>query len=188
MSGSKATALPPNTTLYVKNLRSTIKKPELRRQLYALFIVYGRILDVVATRAEGMRGQAFVVFENLAGSTAALRAMDGFSFYGQPLILDYAKASSKATIVHERGPEALFDPTLKFGTKKDTQIGKVTFSSAGADLQGRERKRAREEAGQRGEIVESDSEGEESDERADEEPEDDQRDVKRRKSEVNNSD
>lgn len=33
-----------------------------------------------------MRGQAFVVFMDLASSTAALRAMDGFIFYDNPLV------------------------------------------------------------------------------------------------------
>lgn len=72
-------------------------------------------------------------------------------------VLDYAKSKSKATIVAEKGPEALYDPAVVASLTKS----KVTFSSAGADLQGRERKRAREEAGQRGEVVaDSDDESE----------------------------
>lgn len=79
-------ALPPNTTLYVKNLNTKIKKPEIRRQLYCLFVSYGKVLDVVAMRNDGMRGQAFIVFRDLASSTAALRALDGFIFYEKPLV------------------------------------------------------------------------------------------------------
>ena len=47
---------------------------------------YGKVLDVVATRADGMRGQAFVVFRDLQSATAALRALDGFEFYEKPLV------------------------------------------------------------------------------------------------------
>ena len=86
----------PNSTLYVKNIDSKVKKPgafwngsadtELRHQLYYLFGSYGKVLDVVATRADGMRGQAFVVFRDLQSATAALRALEGFEFYQKPLV------------------------------------------------------------------------------------------------------
>lgn len=100
----------PNTSLYVKNLNTKTKKPgesallarplharpsshdharvfaELRRQLYVLFNSYGKVIDVVATRADGMRGQAFVVFRHLQSATAAMRALDGFEFYDKPLV------------------------------------------------------------------------------------------------------
>ncbi|KAK0521823.1 hypothetical protein OC842_006654 [Tilletia horrida] len=75
----------PNPSLYINNINGKVKKEELRRQLYALFGTYGRILDVVATRANGMRRQAFVVFEDLAGATAAMRGLSGFVFYDEPL-------------------------------------------------------------------------------------------------------
>lgn len=65
---------------------------------------------------------------------------------------------SKATIVAERGPEALFDPNYGMKSAK----GKATYSSAGANLQGRERKRAREEAGERA-VSDSEEEHEEED-------------------------
>lgn len=79
-------SIPPNTTLYVKNIPNKIKKEELKRQIYCLFSTYGKILDVVATKVNGMRGQAFVVFQDLASSTAALRGLDGFSFYDKTLV------------------------------------------------------------------------------------------------------
>lgn len=106
----------PNTSLYVKNIDNKIKKPgqsllnstttpspssilgtdgvlllafpELRAQLYALFTTYGRVLDVVCTRACGMTGQAFIVFSDLASATAALRGLEGFEFYNKPLVSD----------------------------------------------------------------------------------------------------
>lgn len=59
---------------------------ELRAQLYDLFGSYGKVLDVVATRAPGMRGQAFVVFRDLQSATSAMRGLEGFEFYDKPLV------------------------------------------------------------------------------------------------------
>lgn len=89
--------LPPNTTLYIKNISNKIKKPELKRQLYSLFIAYGKIIDIVATKVNGMKGQAFIVYQDLASSTAALRALDGFIFYEKPLvrIINHKKRAKK---------------------------------------------------------------------------------------------
>ncbi|CAO1632462.1 unnamed protein product [Jaminaea pallidilutea] len=155
----------PNTTLYVKNLNTKTKKPELRRQLYALFSPYGKVIDIVATRSEGMRGQAFVVFGDLSGATAARRALEGFEFYERSLKIAYARSRSKATIVREQGPEALFDPNLLSGNS--SKAAKVTLSSAQAEQSGREKKRLREEARQRGEKVDDDEAEAESEDEED---------------------
>lgn len=61
-------------------------RTELRRTLYSLFSLYGKVIDVVATRAPKMRGTAFVVFKDLQGSTAALRGLDGEGFFGKQLV------------------------------------------------------------------------------------------------------
>lgn len=76
----------PNATLYVHNLNDKVKKQELRTQLYALFTTYGRVIDIVAMKGSKMRGQAFLVFADLAGATAALRACEGIVFYDKPMV------------------------------------------------------------------------------------------------------
>jgi U2 small nuclear ribonucleoprotein B'' len=76
----------PSPTLYIKNLNDGINKDELRAQLYALFLPYGQILDVVAVKTAKMRGQAFVVFADLVAATTALRAWQGESFYDKPMV------------------------------------------------------------------------------------------------------
>jgi U2 small nuclear ribonucleoprotein B'' len=76
----------PNTTLYINNLNDKINKEELRTQLYALFTTHGRLIDVVATKSPKMRGQAFLVFADLAGATSALRACEGMTFYDKPMV------------------------------------------------------------------------------------------------------
>ncbi|KAF9075887.1 hypothetical protein BDP27DRAFT_1415047 [Rhodocollybia butyracea] len=75
----------PNNTLYVNNLNDKIHKDELRLQLLALFTTYGKVIDVVASKSPKMKGQAFLVFSDLAGATTAMRACEGMSFYDKPL-------------------------------------------------------------------------------------------------------
>jgi len=87
----------PNTTLYINNLNDKVNKEELRSQLFALFTTYGKIIDIVASKSNRMRGQAFLVFTDLAGATSAMRACEGMMFYDKPLHLDYAKTKSYAT-------------------------------------------------------------------------------------------
>ena len=81
-------AVQPNTTLYINNLNDKINKEELRTQLYALFATHGKVIDVVATKSPKMRGQAFLVFADLAGATTAMRACAGMTFYDKPLVRD----------------------------------------------------------------------------------------------------
>ena len=76
----------PNTTLYINNLNDQVNKDELRSQLYALFTTYGKIIDVIASKGPKKRGQAFLVFTDLAGATSALRACEGMVFYDKPMV------------------------------------------------------------------------------------------------------
>ena len=84
----------PNQTLYIKNIDWKIKKPLLKRALYSLFTRHGKVLEVIVLRREGLRGQAWVVFEDIQAATAALQAESGFSFFGKDLILEYAREKS----------------------------------------------------------------------------------------------
>jgi U2 small nuclear ribonucleoprotein B'' len=104
----------PSTTLYVNNLNDSLTKDELRAQLYALFTTYGKLIDVIAMKGPKMKGQAFLVFSELAAATTAMRALEGMVFYDKPLVrretcrdcvsvlngsqrVQYAKTKSHAT-------------------------------------------------------------------------------------------
>lgn len=76
----------PNATLYLNNLNDKVNKDELKTQLFALFTTYGRVIDVIALKSQKMRGQAFLVFSDLAGATAAMRACEGLVFYDKPMV------------------------------------------------------------------------------------------------------
>lgn len=82
MSSSTA----PNPTLYINNLNDKINKEEIRAQLFALFMTYGRVIDIVLQKGKKMKGQAFLVFSDLAEATAAMRACEGLIFYDKPLV------------------------------------------------------------------------------------------------------
>ncbi|KAJ9565244.1 hypothetical protein OSB04_001210 [Centaurea solstitialis] len=86
--------IPPNQTIYVKNLNEKVKKEELKRSLYALFSQYGRILDVVALKTAKLRGQAWVVFSEVTAASNAVRQMQNFPFYDKPMRIQYAKGKS----------------------------------------------------------------------------------------------
>jgi len=94
---------PPNATLYLSNIDWSIKKPQLKRSLVALFSRHGKVLEVICLRGDSvgkgqkpkcLRGQAWVIFESLAAATAALEAERGFVFFGRPLMVNYAKEVS----------------------------------------------------------------------------------------------
>lgn len=84
----------PNQTLYLKNIDWKIKKSLLKRALYSLFTRHGKVLEVIVLRRDGLRGQAWVVFEDVQAATAALQAEQGFNFFGKDLIIEYAKEKS----------------------------------------------------------------------------------------------
>ncbi|XP_063289277.1 U1 small nuclear ribonucleoprotein A [Pelobates fuscus] len=84
----------PNNTIYINNLNEKIKKDELKKSLYAIFSQFGQILDILVSRSLKMRGQAFVIFKEVASATNALRSMQGFPFYDKPMRIQYAKSDS----------------------------------------------------------------------------------------------
>lgn len=86
----------PNQTIYINNLNEKVKKDELKKSLYAVFSQFGKILDIVALKTLKLRGQAWVVFDDITSATNALRQMQGFPFYDKPMRISYAKAKSDA--------------------------------------------------------------------------------------------
>jgi RNA recognition motif-containing protein len=72
--------------LYVRNLPDKLQKEDLKRNLYMLFATYGVILDIVALKTMKMRGQAHVVFRDVDSSTQAMRALQGFTFFGKDMV------------------------------------------------------------------------------------------------------
>ena len=61
-------------------------RPELRAQLFYLFSPYGRVIDIVAQMGPTKRGQAFIVFRDLASATSAMRSLEGELFYDKKMV------------------------------------------------------------------------------------------------------
>lgn len=137
----------PSPTLYIQNLDDKIKKSDLKRLLYQLFLVHGKVIDVVVKKGN-MRGQAFVVFRDLQGATQAMRQLDGTGFLDRDLKISYARTKSHATIRQIAGDEVLYH--VKLGLKdpqslqdKNSKLGgKMTVS--GAQAANMEKKKAEE--------------------------------------------
>ncbi|WWD15764.1 hypothetical protein CI109_100186 [Kwoniella shandongensis] len=135
----------PSPTLYVSGLEGKTKKPELRAQLYALFTPFGRVIDVVAKKHDGGRGQAFVVFAEQSAATSALRSLTGETFYNKDLRITYAKKPSSATI-------ARTDPTASRDAAA-IEAARMVVSRAQGEYEQLEKERELEDAAIRGDTV-----------------------------------
>lgn len=51
-------------------------------------------MELITLRKDGLRGQAFVIFEDVQAATAALQKEQGFTFFGKDLKLAYAHEKS----------------------------------------------------------------------------------------------
>jgi len=76
----------PNQSLYIQNLPEKLQKPDLKRSLYMLFSTFGPVLDVTAVKSSKMRGQAHVLFRDVHAATQAMRACQGFDFFGREMV------------------------------------------------------------------------------------------------------
>ena len=52
------------------------------------------MLDIIVLRSDGLRGQAWIIFDSVANATAALQAEQGFNFFGKDLKIAYAMEKS----------------------------------------------------------------------------------------------
>ncbi|KAJ2776445.1 hypothetical protein H4R18_005665 [Coemansia javaensis] len=93
-------SIPPNQTLYIRNLNDKIHKDTLKHTLYGLCVAYGRVLDIVALKTIKMRGQAFVVFDDITAAAAALRQLNGRQILGRPMHIEYALSKSNAAALN----------------------------------------------------------------------------------------
>ncbi|KAK6499784.1 hypothetical protein TWF481_010142 [Arthrobotrys musiformis] len=97
-----------NSTVYCRNLEESVKIPVLTATLETLFSQYGTILEIVAKKNLRARGQAFVVFDSPDAAERAIKEVQGFNLFEKPMVLQYAKTKSDATVQSESS-EAEFD-------------------------------------------------------------------------------
>jgi U2 small nuclear ribonucleoprotein B'' len=53
-----------------------------------------QVLEIITLRRDGLRGQAWVIYEEVQAATVALQAENGFTFFGKDLQLAYAHETS----------------------------------------------------------------------------------------------
>lgn len=58
----------------------------MRILLYQLFAQYGTVLEVQTQRQYRMRGQAFVVYDSKEDAANSMRLLQGYYFYGKPMV------------------------------------------------------------------------------------------------------
>lgn len=84
----------PSHTLYLRGLEEKVHPDRIKLMLYTAFSRYGTILDIVCSRRNKLRGQAWVVFKEVLQATEAKKAMQGVTMYGKEVKIEYAKAKS----------------------------------------------------------------------------------------------
>jgi hypothetical protein len=105
--------VPPGPTLYVQNLNEKIKKGELKRALFALFSQFGKLLDVVVCRTDRLRGQAWVVFGDVAASTTGLHQLQGATLFDRPMVRRAAAPRSERQSPTSAAPHDLVRARLR---------------------------------------------------------------------------
>ena len=72
-----------------------------------IFSEYGNVIDLVAKTNLKAKGQAFVVFDDVEAAKRALREVQGFELFDKPMILDFARTRSDATVQMEGNADEL---------------------------------------------------------------------------------
>ncbi|KAJ5159995.1 U1 small nuclear ribonucleoprotein [Penicillium canariense] len=104
---ASAGGIPPNSTVYVRNLEERIKIEELKEALEEIFAEFGNVVEIVAKRNLKAKGQAFIVYDSVDAATRAIDEVNGFELFDKPMVLDYAKTRSDATVLREGGNDEL---------------------------------------------------------------------------------
>merc|ERR1712039_968632 len=86
--------IPPNQTIYIKNLHEKLTKEDTIKALYAMFGQFGKILDVVAPKTNKLRCQAWIAFAHTSSAANAVKTMQGFPFFDKPINIQFAKSKS----------------------------------------------------------------------------------------------
>lgn len=80
---------------------------QLKEALSEIFSDYGNILEIVAKTNLRAKGQAFIVFDSVDSATRAIEEINGFELFEKPMVLEYAKTRSDATVLKEVGTDEL---------------------------------------------------------------------------------
>lgn len=91
----------------MRNLEERIKIDQLKEALSEIFSEYGDIIEIVAKTNLRAKGQAFIVFDNIDSAARAIDEINGFELFEKPMVLDFAKTRSDATVLKDGGENEL---------------------------------------------------------------------------------
>ncbi|OOF97472.1 hypothetical protein ASPCADRAFT_144028 [Aspergillus carbonarius ITEM 5010] len=103
----------------VRNLEERIKVDQLKEALDEIFSEYGTVIEIVAKTNLKAKGQAFIVFDSVESATRAIDEINGFELFDKPMMLDYAKTRSDATVLREGGEDELEAHKRRRGAEKE---------------------------------------------------------------------
>lgn len=72
-----------------------------------IFSEFGNVVEIIAKKNLKAKGQAFIVFDSVDAATRAIEDVNGFDLFDKPMVLDYAKTKSDATVLREGGNDEL---------------------------------------------------------------------------------
>lgn len=88
-------------------MEESIKVDQLKEALEEIFSEFGNVLEIVAKANLKAKGQAFIVYDSVEAATRAIDEANGFDLFEKPMVLDYAKTRSDATVMREGGSDEL---------------------------------------------------------------------------------
>ncbi|KAI5288394.1 hypothetical protein KEM54_005244, partial [Ascosphaera aggregata] len=91
----------------VRNLEERMKIDQIKDSLEGIFEEFGTIVQIIAKTNLKAKGQAFIVFDNVESAAKAIDEVNGFDLFEKPLVLDYARTKSDATVLKEAGEKEL---------------------------------------------------------------------------------
>jgi len=100
-----------------------------------VFSQFGNILEIVASRTYKLRGQAWIIFDDLSGATKALKEMQNFMFYGKPMRVAFAKMKSDVIAKMDGSfqPRPKRKPESQDHKNKNAQVSKKKKSTPSSD-------------------------------------------------------
>jgi len=121
--------LPPNQTLYVNNLNDKINVETMKKSLREVFAAFGGIIDIVAMKSLKRRGQAWIIFKEIASATNAVKSLQGFPFYNKPMRINYSRTKSDAVA---KADGTYVERPKKVVKREDLRKGKAAASAPAA--------------------------------------------------------
>ncbi|KAJ9048879.1 hypothetical protein DSO57_1030199 [Entomophthora muscae] len=96
----------PNNTIRVSNLKEKVSIEDLKKELTKIFSQYGNILDIVAQKGLRLKGQAFIIYEDIASAEKAVAEANGLAVFNRVMVVQFSHNRSDKIAEREGELEA----------------------------------------------------------------------------------